>query len=415
MEKVVMKDVHKQLLAFTLLTMMWRAVLFLVGAGADRWLRYAPSFPYADDLLPRTETFRWLYSWANFDGVHYLTIAQHGYIGTGLVQAFFPFFPFVLLRPVWLLTESFAAVFQWGMLLTNVLVIFTAWMLWRLTKFEFSPQVARMTVVAFYLFPTSFFLGAFYTESIFLAAVFASFWFARHRKWGWATVTIGIAMMSRVVGVFLLPAIAWEVWESWRASAIKRSSTLSRRVTPSQEWSLFRKFLKVRWQTLMLLSVASAGLLTYMIFLWHEFGDPLYFFHVQSEFGGGRSESLVLYPQVWWRSLRIILTVNPLDWHYFSYALEFLAGNLGLLGLIFAWKRGIRHSYLLFAAGCFFLPTLTGTFSSLPRYILVCFPLYWVLAFLCQEKPRLGIVCLVISTVALMIATSLFIQGYWVA
>ena len=79
-----------------LIVFIWRIGLLLLGGFADVHLDYLPSFPYYDSLLANYNLPRWLYSWANFDGVHYLTIVQKGYIGTGLIQAFFPLYPGVV-------------------------------------------------------------------------------------------------------------------------------------------------------------------------------------------------------------------------------------------------------------------------------------------------------------------------------
>ncbi len=75
---------------------IWRFISLLLGYIAQFVLVYKPSFPYAYELLPKYGLPQWVYSWGNFDGVHYLTIIEKGYIGTGLIQAFFPLYPMVV-------------------------------------------------------------------------------------------------------------------------------------------------------------------------------------------------------------------------------------------------------------------------------------------------------------------------------
>ena len=75
----------------------------------------------------------------------------------------------------------------------------------------------------------------------------------------------------------------------------------------------------------------------------------------------------------------------------------------------------IRWSYILFAGIAILLPTLTGTFSSMPRYILVAFPLYIGLALVTKSRPELRWTILSISGLLLVMNTLLFSQGYWVA
>jgi len=151
-----------------------------------------------------------------------------------------------------------------------------------------------------------------------------------------------------------------------------------------------------------------------MIYLAKMFGDPLYFLHVQSEFGAGRTEGFVIYPQVLWRSIRILLTLDPLTLRYYTVVLEFIAGSFGLLGLMFAVLK-IRLSYVIFALGAFLMPTFTGTFSSMPRYILICFPLYLLLIMYTENRPRLRSIVLVLCGLTAAVNTVIFIQGYWLS
>ena len=158
-----------------------------------------------------------------------------------------------------------------------------------------------------------------------------------------------------------------------------------------------------------------------MIYLQWQFGDPLYFFHVQSQFGANRQTDLVIYPRVVYRYIKILLTARPFDLKYYAYVQEFLLSLLALGGLLMAswqnWRKKIKMnwSYLLFAAACYFLPTLTGNFSSMPRYVLACFPLFIYLALILEQKPFWKFLYLTTSLIFLIINLLLFTQGYWVA
>ncbi len=88
----------KEFIFLVLFFIIWRFGLFILGGTADYFLRYNPSFPFYDNVLVLQNVPRWLYSWANFDGVYYVIIAEKGYVGTGLVQAFFPLLPYVLMH-----------------------------------------------------------------------------------------------------------------------------------------------------------------------------------------------------------------------------------------------------------------------------------------------------------------------------
>ncbi len=407
-KKLAFVDVSRQeLLRLLCLFLVWRGVLFGVGVLAPSFLPYEPSFPYADAILAQYHLPQWLYSWANFDGVHYLTIAEKGYVGTGLIQAFFPFLPFILLHSLYLLTGGHLNTLLTGLVITNVAMLFCLILWYVFLKSFLSKQKAWFGVVLLLVFPTSLFFGALYTESIFLAAVIGAFLAARKQSWIWCSMFTLIATATRIVGVFLLPALAIEAWLQWREQ--QGPKLMAKDVTTQ-----LTHFLGTSWRQLVLIGIGGLGTVFYMVYLAQTFGDPLYFLHVQSEFGAGRTESLVIYPKVLWRSIKILLTLNPLTLRYYSSALEFLAGSLGLLGLVVsAWK--VRLSYLIFALGAFFLPTFTGTFSSMPRYLLVCFPLYLLLIELLATRPQLRSIVLGIFIVSLVVNTILFIQGYWVS
>src|SRR4030042_3666725 len=71
-----------------------RGLTLLAAIIGSRLLVFKNSFPYADSvLLPYGQFLLW--SWANFDGVHYLLLAEKGY-AFGLTQAFFPVYPLLI-------------------------------------------------------------------------------------------------------------------------------------------------------------------------------------------------------------------------------------------------------------------------------------------------------------------------------
>lgn len=374
------------------LVMSWRLVLLAIGWWADRQLPYAPSFPYADTLLLQQTLPSWISKWASFDGVHYLTIMRQGYLGTGLIQAFFPVFPLIVAAVT--TTTTVTELIATGLLLNTTLALYLAWITFRLLKIDVSESAARWGTVAVFLFPTSFFLVALYSEALYLALSLTALYLIRKHTWWGAAVLIVAAGATRITGVFLVLALLAEWAESvgWRAQKLKQ-------YVPKM---------------LLVSSVASLGLIGYMTYLWWQFADPLYFLHVQAEFGAGRSENMITYPQVVWRYLKMLATVRPFDWKFYAIVGEFLAGVLPLLAL-FKWGRQLRLSYLVYGLSCFLLPTLTGTFSSMPRYLLVVWPLFLGLAVWSKVHRLSFILYLIFSSLLLIINTVLFIQGIWIA
>ncbi len=367
----------REILKVVLLFLGWRIVLFLLGLLADFILPYAPSFPYSDTLLAVSHLPRAIYSWANFDGVHYITIAREGYTHVRFIQAFFPLFPLLISKSI-----------LFGVTLANFFALGATLIWFIFCKYFFGKRTAWIAVIVWLLFPTSLFLGALYSEGLFLMLALSSFLLAAKKKWLAAGILVALASATRIIGIFLVPALLLELYLQSRDT-------------------------KFQWRNAGYILLGSFGLIAYMIYLKLAVGDPLAFFHAQSAFGAGRQTTLIIYPQVIWRAIKILLT-SPVDQRFLIYAQEFLAGTLGLVGIILGTKYA-RPSWILFSLCAFFLPTLTGTFSSMGRYLLVCFPLFLFLTHLTAHHKKLGILWIVISAFLLLMNTVLFIQGYWVA
>lgn len=389
----------KIVLKILLLFLSWRVLLFLVGGMADSFFVYAPSFPYADALLADFGVSRELFSWGNFDGVHYLTIARQGYMQVDLIQAFFPLYPLVMT-----FVSSLGLSSLWsGLFISNAMTFVMLLLFYQLVNKNSDEKTAWWSLVALLIFPTSLFFGAIYNEALFMSLVFGSFLLAGNKKWLWAGLVAALATSTRIVGVFLFPAllIQW-LYPSY--------VVFSKKIWPK----IWQK-VKDRPQNLFFISLTLLGLGSYMTYLHFNFNDAFYFLHVQSEFGAGRQENLVLLPQVMWRYLKILVTAKPIDWKYYTYAQD-LVLSLGSLTVLLAFWKKIKPSWLVFSLGAWFLPTLTGTFSSMPRYILACFPIFILWGgWLKTAKPVWKYLSLTISGILLIINTLLFIQGYWVS
>jgi Gpi18-like mannosyltransferase len=366
---------------------MWKASLIGIACIAPMFLLYKPSFPYADWLQRESRLPQSIYSWANFDGVHYLTIVEKGYVGTGLIQAFFPLYP-IILRVTTLMGNN---VVLTGLLLNTVFSACLLFAFKKLLAIDYDSHTAWLGSLILFLFPTAFYLHALYTEALFLLLVVLSFYFGRTQRWKLATLTVALASATRIVGVMLVPALLYELY-------------VQNKHLPLSKW----------WKQGLMIASGSVGFLLYAVYLWKEFGNPLYFAQVQSKFGSGRQESLILFPQVVWRYVKIISTYRPFGLKYVAYIQEFVISLVGLVGLAISWFN-VRQSYVIFSVLAFLIPPLTGNFSSMPRYALASFALFILLAQLLRKNRIWQVVYFTLSTILLVFNTILFIQGYWVA
>src|SRR3989344_1049631 len=128
----------------------WRLALVVVAGIGMVILPFKPSFPYAETLLlPHGSPLFW--SWANFDGVHYIGIAEKSYFAQ-FTQAFFPFYP-LLIRTFNSLTGS--SILS-GLLISHLSFLAALIMGFKLFKLDLKPHQAKTALLFLLMFPTSF-------------------------------------------------------------------------------------------------------------------------------------------------------------------------------------------------------------------------------------------------------------------
>ena len=276
---------------------IWLMVILLVAAVAPLFLTYRPTFPNSQQLVA-SNLPRIIYSWANFDGVHYLTIINKGYIGTGIIQAFFPVYPFLVRGLNYVVGQPIVA----GIIISNLSLLGALYYGYLISKDLFNKKSGWQFVFIILTFPTSFFFTGVYTESLFLLVLMAGYYHYRTQKKTILTGLIGLAFGVRLVGLTFLPGLLVELLQKNKFFTNTVSGGLSKTLA-----SLKTLWLKYR-KSFLFITVGLIPLLIFIYFLWNEFNDPLYFFSVQSEFGAGRQETIILLPQVIWRSLKILIT-----------------------------------------------------------------------------------------------------------
>lgn len=335
----------------------------------------------------------WLYWLANFDGAHYISIARRGYVE--FQQAFFPFYPYLIKIFSRIFGSGFNVLFYTGVAVSLVSFSFFDDYLKKLAGLDFNKADLLKTRLIYLFYPVSFFFIAVYTESLFLFLTVAAFYFHAKKKYLWFIFCSALASATRLIGVFIPAAIFLE----YVFKKIDQNNNL-----------FTKKTLKKALRGLF----ASSGLLYYMIYLWQTKKDPLYFFHVQPHFGANRTGGkLILFHQVVWRYLKIFFTANPRTVVYYVSVLEFLITFFFIGVLVWAAaKKQLKLRYIIYSACVIFLPTFTGTLSSMPRYLMSAFPLFFVLSRL---KKKYYWLVFIIFTMLLIVNVVLFSRGYFIS
>jgi Gpi18-like mannosyltransferase len=324
--------------------------------------------------------------WARWDGGWYLEIAQHGYTfvpGRQSNVAFFPLYPYLVRVLHWVIPlPRDAGWLAVGIILSNASFLVALIYLYRLVCLDYEPRTAARTILYLCVFPTTLFLSAVYTESLFLALVISAFYYARADRWFLAGILSAAAALSRPPGVLLAIPLAFEY--------LSQREFQWRRIKPNCVALLF----------------PLLSLLGHLTFLRWRFGSWDILSKAETAQGWNRRLS---FP---WNTLFHSFP-GMHSFNGFHGAFEFFF-TLALLGLaIFGYFR-LRLSYSIYAAVSLVFITSWGELRSAPRLGLVIFPIIIALALLGQNG-AFNRAYLVLSTILALVSMVVFSQWGWVA
>ncbi|MEK7450347.1 MAG: mannosyltransferase family protein [Patescibacteria group bacterium] len=373
-----------------LLFLSWRIFLLIPLTASNYFLHPREGFGYTLTLHFLTESNPisnfLLYPWGNFDGIYYLLIAAQGYT---VNAGFFPLFPL----SVKIASSIFGTVLPFdprqyftALILVSIYFSLSIVIMYKLILIDFKKSIAIWSIIFMLVFPTSFFFATIYSESLFLLLTLLCFYFAREKKWLIASMLGALLTATRIVGIAIIPALLYEF--------IKEE----------------KSFLKTKALSLL---VAPLGLLAYTIFNLSKWGNALYFVQAQGNLQNNRTvNSIVLFPQTIYRYAKILTSVSLSQYEWWIALLEICVFIFAGVFLFVAWKKKVRFSYILFSVIAFLIPSFTGTFSALPRYVLILFPIFIGLALLRNKAIKISYA--VIGLTLLFILFMLFSKGYFV-
>jgi len=368
---------------------------------------------------------------ARWDAAWYLVIAHHGYqtaLGSATASrtAFFPLYPLGLAAIARLGIPPVAA----GVLLSVCALAFALYGIHRLTTLELpgsrAGETARLAVLLMAFAPMAFFFSAVYSESLYLALSVALFWCARQGRWALVGVLGALAAATRSTGIVLmLPALMLYLYgprEDRVGEASERARTGWRRVRPR-----YRLRLDALW-----LLLPALGIALYMAYLGLSGGNALAPFDAQQVWGRHFAGP---YLGVWdgitaaFDGLRQLLS-GPGAHVYFAAGVGSAnvaaAHNLLLLAFLVVAVPAIIGAFRLLpsAYGVYVVvalalplsyPVASQPLMSLPRFLLVLFPLaMWQASWLARH-PRAQRPALVGSAALMACFVAQFATWHWVA
>ena len=431
-----------------------RLLVWAAGVGTVLAFGYGP-VRRAFDPPGLTHGFGWLGNLlaapaARWDAAWYLVIARYGYrpaLGgyTSARDAFFPLYPLGVHAISLAGVPAVAA----GVLLSLAALAAALYGIHRLTALELralgearASQTARLAVLLVAFAPMAFFLSAVYSESLYLALSVGLFWCARRGRWAWAGVLGALACATRSAGlVLLVPALILYLYGprderpadfargARRAAGLalgnKRAAGLAR--VRALLAPRYRVRADVLWLVLLPLAVVAYG-----AYLGLAGGDALAPLSAQGEWGrhfagpfvgawdglraafeGARQllsfQRAHLYYPTGGESAFVSAGHNLVQFAFLAAAVPAVIGVLRRLPVAYG-------AYVIAALALpLSYPTATQPLMSLPRFLLVLFPLaIWLAAWL-AERPRLQRPALVGSAALMALFGAEFTTWHWVA
>ncbi|MCS6938553.1 MAG: hypothetical protein NZM94_04730 [Roseiflexus sp.] len=389
--------VRRTLVAVALLLVTWRVALWVVAWVAlqtGAWLSPLARLTVSDAKalstlsIPLYVPFDQVIGtvWSQWDSRLYLSIVTLGYQHPPeehANMAFLPFYP-LLIRMALPFTGGDAVVA--GLIVTHCALLAGALIFADVIRRDFDAQTAYRAIATLLCFPTSFFLGAVYAESVALALLALTLWGLRQQRWMIAGVAGFFLSLTRLPGVLIAPVIALALLEraGWRRPPLTRAY-----LAP-------------------LLPAVGLGL--FMAYQWWRFGSPLIFMQTQRDIWDQR-----LSPP-WVQLSMMIETIVTVADHWsgrWPTRMFQLLVWLTFAGLTAIALRRLPLVYGLTTISMLAPAYLTNVSHSLPRYVLLALPAFIAAAWLVERRPILALATPV-ALILLAWATALFVNGFFV-
>ena len=333
----------------------------LVAALLGILIRYLGYATVADD----DSVGRFLVGMCRWDCEWYVRLAESGYdpfptpkmLNAGN-WAFFPLYP-MMVGALRALTGLQTIVAATG--LSIVLSIGAARVAWPLL----GKDLRAYTLFSVFLLagPFSIYFTTFFTEVLFLFLTVCVFAALRQRQFLLAGVLAGLLSATRIVGVFIVFAILWEMWRAHRESG--------------GTWRDFVPAIVLKPDWLLALAVAPMGLFAYMFYLHMIIGDALAFSHVQRAWGRPMGNPVVFI----WNAL----TAMPRDSWIPTPSQHLAVATLFGYGLIVMLVLRKRFDMAIYAAIALTLPLFAGMASML-RFVAGLAPMPLMLSELLAKN-----------------------------
>jgi hypothetical protein len=353
-------------------------VLFGLVATATTYLMAWIGFVVLEDRFPPSV----ISIWKRWDAIHYIAIARDGY-GTDAAREMLALWPPLYSWCIQLLAPVAGGYHEAGLVLSCLFFLGTLLALYRLVALDFPERVAARAVVYLTIFPTAYFLHAAYSESLFALLVVGSFLAARRGHWGVAGLAGGLAVMTRVTWIALLPALMIEY-------AIQKDFRLK----------------SIRWDFASLL-LLPLGFSVFLAINHVVYGDPLHFLEIQRNVMDKKLAPSWVDLETVWASAR-----SGSATRFITIGVFETIAVVGALLIALASALRLRASYATFMIVGWCNMAFTNWWLGSARYWLPLFPAFLVLALWGERRTVNAALCMT-SLMTYTLLVMLFVRGWW--
>jgi len=330
----------------------------------------------------------WLALWEHWDAEQFRIIARYGYFGPAERSmpnqaAFLPGFPLLLrlghaIIPHWVTAE---------LAIGTVASFFAILGLVRLAE-DYRPGSGAWAGAFLVTAPAAVFLAVGYSEALFLAFALPAWRAARRGAWARASILAACGCAIRVSGLFLLAGLVIMALLPARLAA-KRTAR-----APALTALL----------TVPLLPVAG-----YEVYLHQRTGDWLAWLHAEQVGWKRRFDNPLSTFTTTWQVAFEHLFRTPLA---FAFQLELVAVTALVVTLVvLLWRSHWPEAcYCALTAAALLM---THWYFSVPRALLLTWPLWCGLAQLAQRHRLIGLAWLSVSAPLSFVTALLYVSGRW--
>ena len=369
---------------------LWMALVWVIVEP------YFPSTPVAylstyGNLTPLSNLIgRSLFDvWLRWDAVHYMNIARIGYEGVGIGDTnFLPLYPYVvlILKNIFPMPEVIS-----GLIVSTIACIIAFIAFYKLVLLLFcNEQLARWTIIIWGIYPTSLFLFAPYTDSLYAALTILCLLFLESQNWLLTGMFAMFAGITRTQGALLVFPIATKIL------CIIKSMNFRHAIQP-----------------MIALILAPFGFILYNIWRYQRGISTLI------ESYDSYSKIVFIDPL---RGLlsAVVFAINTRDWLSITEALSLVLFLAISVWLFFSHEFRRKYSLLAYNSVTLLLflskhNLLTTPIQSANRYVLSLYPAFIGLAFfLLQRSERTRRIYMLSSLCGMIIASTLYVLWFFV-